>query len=343
MLRKDGTIRDVEAVVSNQTDRPSVAGYVSNIRDITERKKFEALLAHRALHDPLTGLANRQLILDRAQQMLVRARRSGAPVAALFIDLDNFKDSNDSLGHGAGDQVAANGGGTPARHSAVGRHRRATRRGRVRHSGRGGLFARGPGDDRRAGPRGAQAGLPHPGDRRHDDHDLGEHRDRRGRSPVGRGSPAGRRHRSLPGQGSGPGPVRPLRALHAVGGQGTARPQVGPGVGARRRRVHAGLPPDLRSRRDPDPRCRSAPSVAAPHQGHHRARRLHPGARGERPHRRRRPVGAQRVLPGGRRLAPPGARRQHLGERLHAAARVGPAPRRRPRRARPPTTSIPTC
>jgi diguanylate cyclase (GGDEF)-like protein/PAS domain S-box-containing protein len=105
MLRRDGTTRDVEAVVSNQTDRPSVAGYVSNIRDVTERKKFEALLAFRALHDPLTGLANRQLILDRAQQMLVRARRSGIPVAALFIDLDNFKDSNDSLGHGAGDKL----------------------------------------------------------------------------------------------------------------------------------------------------------------------------------------------------------------------------------------------
>ena len=105
MVRRDGTTRDVEAVVCNQTDRPSVAGYVSNIRDITERKKFEALLAHRALHDPLTGLANRQLILDRAEQMLVRARRTGAPVAALFIDLDNFKDSNDSLGHGAGDQL----------------------------------------------------------------------------------------------------------------------------------------------------------------------------------------------------------------------------------------------
>jgi diguanylate cyclase (GGDEF)-like protein/PAS domain S-box-containing protein len=105
MVRKDGMARDVEAVVSNQTSRPSVAGYVANIRDITERKKFEALLAHRALHDPLTGLANRQLILDRAGQMLERARRSGVPMAALFIDLDNFKDSNDSLGHGAGDKL----------------------------------------------------------------------------------------------------------------------------------------------------------------------------------------------------------------------------------------------
>ena len=101
----DGTWRDVEAVVSNQLDRPSVAGYVANIRDITERKEFEALLAHRALHDPLTGLANRQLILDRAEQMLARSRRTGDPVAAYFIDLDNFKDANDSLGHEAGDRL----------------------------------------------------------------------------------------------------------------------------------------------------------------------------------------------------------------------------------------------
>jgi diguanylate cyclase (GGDEF)-like protein/PAS domain S-box-containing protein len=105
MERSDGSWRDVEAVVTNQMDRPSVAGYVSNIRDITERKEFEALLAHRALHDPLTGLANRQLILDRAEQMLVRARRSCDPVAAYFIDLDNFKDANDSLGHEAGDKL----------------------------------------------------------------------------------------------------------------------------------------------------------------------------------------------------------------------------------------------
>ncbi len=105
MGREDIQWRDVEAVVTNQLDRPSVAGYVANVRDITERKEFEALLAHRALHDPLTGLANRQLILDRAEQMLSRVRRTFDPVAAYFIDLDNFKDANDSLGHDAGDKL----------------------------------------------------------------------------------------------------------------------------------------------------------------------------------------------------------------------------------------------
>lgn len=105
MRRKGDLWRDVEAVVSNQLERPSVAGYVANVRDITERKKFEAMLAHRALHDPLTDLANRQLVLDAADRMLLRAQRTGERVAAFFIDLDNFKDVNDSLGHEAGDRL----------------------------------------------------------------------------------------------------------------------------------------------------------------------------------------------------------------------------------------------
>ncbi len=101
----DGTYRYAEAVVSNLRDNPSVAGYVGNLRDITERKEAESQLLHVALHDPLTGLPNRTLILDRADQMLVRSRREYRPVAALFVDLDNFKDINDSLGHDAGDKV----------------------------------------------------------------------------------------------------------------------------------------------------------------------------------------------------------------------------------------------
>jgi len=101
----DGTWRHVEVVVTNLCQEPTVAGYVCNIRDITERKNAEALLVYQALHDPLTGLPNRTVILDRAEQLLARARRNGQPVTALFIDLDNFKDVNDTLGHGAGDHL----------------------------------------------------------------------------------------------------------------------------------------------------------------------------------------------------------------------------------------------
>jgi diguanylate cyclase (GGDEF)-like protein len=62
-------------------------------------------LRHQALHDALTDLPNRVLALDRAEQMLARARRHEIPVAALYVDVDGFKDVNDSFGHAAGDQL----------------------------------------------------------------------------------------------------------------------------------------------------------------------------------------------------------------------------------------------
>ena len=77
-----------------------------------ERQRTDEELARReeelsflATHDPLTGLPNRTLILDRVEQILARSRRTQAPVAALFIDLDNFKDINDTLGHTIGDEL----------------------------------------------------------------------------------------------------------------------------------------------------------------------------------------------------------------------------------------------
>jgi diguanylate cyclase (GGDEF)-like protein len=70
-----------------------------------ELKRRERELAFLATHDALTGLPNRTLILDRTEQMLARSRRNQTPAAALFIDLDNFKDINDTLGHSAGDEL----------------------------------------------------------------------------------------------------------------------------------------------------------------------------------------------------------------------------------------------
>jgi diguanylate cyclase (GGDEF)-like protein len=75
------------------------------LADAIGRVRAEERMRHRALHDPLTGLPNRTLFTDRLTQALAHARRSGAAVGVLFLDLDDFKLVNDSLGHGAGDEL----------------------------------------------------------------------------------------------------------------------------------------------------------------------------------------------------------------------------------------------
>jgi diguanylate cyclase (GGDEF)-like protein len=95
----------MELTRTNLLHEENVAGIVVNLRDVTDRRKLEEELRHQAFHDPLTSLANRALFQDRTGHALTRAGRHGEPVTVLFLDIDDFKMVNDSLGHLAGDQL----------------------------------------------------------------------------------------------------------------------------------------------------------------------------------------------------------------------------------------------
>jgi diguanylate cyclase (GGDEF)-like protein/PAS domain S-box-containing protein len=101
----NGSWRHVEVVANNLLGDPTVEGIVLTLRDVTDRKGLEEELKHQAFHDALSGLANRALFRDRLEHGLARAARSLTSLAVLFLDLDDFKWVNDSLGHAAGDEL----------------------------------------------------------------------------------------------------------------------------------------------------------------------------------------------------------------------------------------------
>lgn len=104
ILHRDGRRVPVE-MIGKTVHRGGETYRLGVLRDISERRRAEAHIRHLARHDALTGLPNRSFLAERLEGMLALARRHDVAAAILFIDLDNFKTVNDSLGHHAGDQL----------------------------------------------------------------------------------------------------------------------------------------------------------------------------------------------------------------------------------------------
>jgi diguanylate cyclase (GGDEF)-like protein/PAS domain S-box-containing protein len=103
--RRDDLSVQVQVRCSDLRGDGTVAGLVLTMRDVTAQRQLEDELKHRAFHDALTGLPNRLLFQDRTAHGVARSRRSGTTAGVLFVDLDDFKVVNDTMGHSVGDEL----------------------------------------------------------------------------------------------------------------------------------------------------------------------------------------------------------------------------------------------
>ena len=299
-------------------------GWISHCIDVSKRKHAEEELSWQAHHDALTGLPNRELFLERLEHALAgRRRRPASPCC--FVDLDDFKVVNDSLGHGAGDRAARQRGRAAAPRAAPRRHHRPLRRRRVH-----GPAAR----RRRRGRRGGVAdrlaeALREPlvldGRARATSRASVGVRCRRAAASRRRRAAARRRRRDVPRQGARQGALRALRRRACARGDGAAGARERPAPRARR----ATSCGSSTSRWSTSPtgahhRRRGAAALGAPAARRRRAAALHPARRAQRPHRRRSARGS--CARPAARLAALGAERraQMSRQRVGAPARLDP-------------------
>ena len=281
--RKDGRLFQQEATLSPVREASgTISHFVAVKRDITDRLRAEARVRHLAHHDPLTGLPNRALFHDRLLQALAEGRRHGERTALLLLDLDRFKDVNDTLGHDAGDALLLE----------VGRRLLACTR-------EGDTVARLGGDEfalilPRLGSSAAAATvaakveevLAYPvayaGYSVHVGASVGvtvSPGRRRGAGPAAQE----RGHRALPGQGGGTRDPPVLRARDAAAGRAAARARGRAAARARARRAGAVLPARGAAGGRAPGRPRGAGAVAAPFPRHRHAGGVPAGRGGGRP------------------------------------------------------------
>ena len=156
LIRRDGfecPIEDSAAPIHDRQGR--VTGAVLVFRDVSAARAVSLQLSHLAAHDLLTDLPNRMLLNDRLSQAIASARRQRHRLAVLFLDLDRFKQINDTLGHEIGDRLFAVGGPAPRGECSAVRYREPPGWGRIRAAALAGCWGRGGRGARAEGDQGA--------------------------------------------------------------------------------------------------------------------------------------------------------------------------------------------